>query len=479
MHFSIPDTQDINEESGSSYVGYNIHINGIYHCTVRYKQLHSLNEQLKKIHGANNVPEFPPKKFLPLSSSQLEERRAYLEKFIQSVGQAPHLMNTEIFNGFLFSAQQESFHDKCQEVSLDVFLMNGYKITINANTNERTDQILEKVCCHIGLPTNYMFYFSLFLISREDDGDIIITRKLQNFESPYISKKSFQGNHRVVLRKSYWDPGYDVEIMTDKVGLNLLYTQTVSDVERGWIVCGKDTSSQLATLQATGSKKQYLDLARTLKYYGYVQFQPCTCDYPYPGAAVIVSAGYRELNLRVTLDNGEIKEGCFKVTRMRCWRITTHNERIEDGQRKEQVLELGFEYLMARDKLQWITITSNQAILISVCLQSIVDELLLKKTGLKINQRNEDCRFEGEAFNYMKRDGSSQRISLSLSQSSSSLSDGHPDSTPKSPVRISEPTLSIRKLSDKLTAINLKQTVNRVQPLMENDAFEGIGDDDL
>ena len=64
--------------------GYNIHINGIYHCTVRYKQLHNLNEQLKKQHGANNVPAFPPKKFLPLSSNQLEERRAMLEKYIQT-----------------------------------------------------------------------------------------------------------------------------------------------------------------------------------------------------------------------------------------------------------------------------------------------------------------------------------------------------------------------------------------------------------
>jgi sorting nexin-17 len=64
--------------------GYNIHINGVFHCTVRYRQLHNLHEQLKKEYGANNLPVFPPKKLLPLSSSQLEERRAMLEKYIQS-----------------------------------------------------------------------------------------------------------------------------------------------------------------------------------------------------------------------------------------------------------------------------------------------------------------------------------------------------------------------------------------------------------
>jgi len=46
-------------------------------------------------------------------------------------------------------------------------------------------------------------------------------------------------------------------------------------------------------------------------------------------------------------------------------------------------LELSFQYLMTKDRLQWITISSQQAILMSVCLQSMVDELLLKKNGSK------------------------------------------------------------------------------------------------
>lgn len=63
---------------------------------------------------------------------------------------------------------------------------------------------------------------------------------------------------------------------------------------------------------------------------------------------------------------------------------------------------------MAKDKLQWITISSEQAILMSVCLQSLVDELLLKKNGSKrkhysLNRGN---------WSYMKRDGSSHMISL-------------------------------------------------------------------
>lgn len=101
MHFSIPDTQELNEGNGSKFIvslpqyiffislqfyyfqGYNVHINGVFHCTVRYKQLHNLNEQLKKEFGNEAVPTFPPKRLLPLTSSQLEERRVLLEKYIQ------------------------------------------------------------------------------------------------------------------------------------------------------------------------------------------------------------------------------------------------------------------------------------------------------------------------------------------------------------------------------------------------------------
>jgi sorting nexin-17 len=41
-------------------------------------------------------------------------------------------------------------------------------------------------------------------------------------------------------------------------------------------------------------------------------------------------------------------------------------------------LELSFEYLIAKNELQWITVVSEQAILMSVCLQAMIEELLQK-----------------------------------------------------------------------------------------------------
>ena len=54
--------------------------------------------------------------------------------------------------------------------------------------------------------------------------------------------------------------------------------------------------------------------------------------------------------------------------------------------RGEVRLELAFEYLMSKDRLQWVTITSPQAIMMSICLQSMVDELMVKKSGGSIRK---------------------------------------------------------------------------------------------
>lgn len=97
---------------------------------------------------------------------------------------------------------------------------------------------------------------------------------------------------------SYWDTAYDADVMDNRVGLNLLYAQvrdprrleclrnlrnlpvcagasvemnvcslprqTVSDIERGWILVNKDQHRQLKSLQEKGSKKE---VSRRLGYF--------------------------------------------------------------------------------------------------------------------------------------------------------------------------------------------------------------------
>lgn len=72
-------------------------------------------------------------------------------------------------------------------------------------------------------------------------------------------------------------------------------------------------------------------------------------------------------------------------------------------------MELSFEYLMAKNILKWISITSEHAMLMSVCLQSIVDELLNQKDGHDLRQNIDsvivllDMIIELMKFNFLSK----------------------------------------------------------------------------
>lgn len=414
MHFSIPDTQEIKDGSGGTYTSFNIHINGVFHCTARFSLLHSFHEQLKKEFGVNALPPFPPKKLFPISGPKLDERRLMLERYIQIVSQEVAIANSDIFNSFLLTAQQETQKEQPENVNLDVYLMNGHKITVNIISTDQTEDVLETVANQIDLPDDFVYYFGLFLVKKEEDGETSIVRKLQDFESPYISLKSAdkQSVHRIVLRRSYWDSSFDDELLASKVAMNLLYVQAVSDIDRQWTLATKEQKEHLKSLQQKGSKREFLRLARTLKHYGYMQFHPCTADYPQPNSQVVIAAGNKELNFRIHLKPDTVKEGVFKITRIRCWRITTTVADNTDQQ--NSLLELSFEYLIAKDTLQWITIQSDQAILMSMCLQGMVEELIMKKKDKRIKKPADRVRRGRKSF---PRENS---IPSGLSHSSSS-----------------------------------------------------------
>ena len=186
---------------------YEIHINGVRHCSLRYRQLHTLHEKLKREFHPSTLPTFPPKKLMPLNLAQLEDRRLKLEKYLQLLSQDPRVSNSVVFNGFLLAAQQETASEKSEEVNLDVFLMNDSKTTVRGLTILQTEEVLEKACRQLGVPDELVYYFALFLVQRdESSGKICIIRKLQDYESPYISQKSFVKNSastKLVLRKRY------------------------------------------------------------------------------------------------------------------------------------------------------------------------------------------------------------------------------------------------------------------------------------
>jgi sorting nexin-17 len=115
------------------------------------------------------------------------------------------------------------------------------------------------------------------------------------------------------VRRCYWETEVEDVLLENKVALNLLYVEVLSDIESGCIVPTKDQLSEIQSLQHKNSKKDLLRFARNLKFYGYVQFKPCFMDYPQPGTRAFIAAGNQELNFRLPMPDGTVKESSLKV----------------------------------------------------------------------------------------------------------------------------------------------------------------------
>lgn len=248
--------------------------------------------------------------------------------------------------------------------------MNAYRITVPIVTTESTGKVLEKSLRAIDLPEEFTYYFALFLIRKESDGSVTLVRKLMDFESPFISLRT-ASDCEIVIRKNYWDGSYDMDLMRDRIALNLLYIQSISDMERGWMIASAETRQCLSSLQVSGNKNEYMNVIRNLPSYGCIQFSNVLCDFPEPNTIATIIIGNQELGIR-TVAGKTIQETKFRVTRMRCWRVTTIVNEKDSNKKKLRSLytyELSFEYLMAKSCLKWIKLVTEQAMLISVCLQ--------------------------------------------------------------------------------------------------------------
>ncbi|XP_067621305.1 sorting nexin-17 [Eurosta solidaginis] len=546
MHFSIPDTQELYAEiTGTTYTGYNIYINGCYHCCLRYKQLHALHEQLRRRCADLNIQlptTFPPKRLLPLTNGQLESRRASLEHYLQLCGQDAVISKMEHFQNYLLNAQQETILAEnalgneysgrdLKRVSavLEVWLSNDFTLQVNCHIGDKSSLVLRTVCECVQLPTQFMQHFCLYLVRRQESditqNKLVLIRRLMDFESPYLSRLRAQERSQpcqVMVRKSYWNPIYDLGLLQNSVALKLLHAQTVADIENEWIIAPTEILQKLDHLHEHGLQKEYIQMARQLPLYGCLQFNACLIDYPEPRTTALISIGNRELSMR-TAKAGKIYETKFRVTRMRCWRVTSmHNGNsttmespssmttcagANTGNRygkSETNLQLAFEYLMSKQNLRWITITSSQAMLMSVSLQSMVDELLNCKDSVDglINSRVVNDNAQSQLLSYVSRSG---RISHTPSMLTSSVStpslstDLMSSSTGTTAISTttttlnssaSSPTAPVKFLSQhtrtkcnpKISSPSSYSAVffrNDAEESVHNEAFEGIGDDDL
>ncbi|OQV16162.1 Sorting nexin-17 [Hypsibius exemplaris] len=424
MHFAIGETEELLDAYGSSYTSYRLYCNGTFHGTVRYREFFDLHESLRAVYPAAELPAFPPKKLFNLSAAELSGRRHSLEKYMQNLGQSVNILQSPIFQEFMRKIQLRACGEDFDEPGrYSVYLLNGNAVDLTVDPKVSCEELLQLVGQELKLPIELVNFFALF-VAVEENGRCTLFKKLAPFEVPFAVVKTnaeeptpvggiigrstkgsvesatkgimaSSGGLRIVIRKNYWDSSYDSEILEShsRVGTNLLFVEAVDAINRGWTHPTVDQKRHLESLQQKGSRKEFVQVAQSVKGYGSLHFTSgATIDYPSSYTATAPYLSGKDLICPLKVDGQVKQEAVFRVIRMRCWRLcsSSSSETIKIGHSADHPhghkMSIMFEYLLGRDRLQWITIHSDEAIWISSCLQSMVEELMLQKRGLKVNR---------------------------------------------------------------------------------------------
>ncbi|CAD6187520.1 unnamed protein product [Caenorhabditis auriculariae] len=388
IHIGVADTQTFSEknDSNSKYVAYNLDVNGWFHASIRFRELHQFAETIKQKFGQKyKGPEFPPKKLFKLDERAVEERQNKISKYFGAVVQHPDI---------------ESFRSTSNFVSVDVYNGDGERTVLKCRVSDNTNDIMKLLSEKLGLPDSdvFLWHFGLFMArSRDptksavaidsDNFDPLSVRLLRNFESPYISlqtanqKSAPQGiYHFLTVRKIIWSARVEEPLLDNEVYLDLIYRQAKQDYKNGHFdkIRG-DIDVRLTALMQKSDKLQFVKTCHLLPTYSYEIMTPCLGNFPKINTPCDVKIGRRQIVLSYKDENGHPMDSIFRATRVRIWQIV-QNMPNDD-------FTFQFEYLAARDTFEWIILQTNQAVLMSLLFQSIGSEILYEHNSLSIEQQ--------------------------------------------------------------------------------------------
>ncbi|XP_032323664.1 sorting nexin-31 isoform X5 [Camelus ferus] len=316
-----------------------------------------------------------------MTTSMADERRDQLEQYLQNVTVDPNMLRSDVFVDFLKLVQLDTFSITTKKVSLDIFLPDGRSIKVEALTSDTAERVLEVVSHKVGLCRELLGFFGLFLIQFCKEGKLSVMKKLVDFELPYVSLRSSEvENCGIGLRKWYLDPSLDSRLMDCRVAIDLIYMQAIQDIEKEWAKPTEEQKQKLEALRKEDNQTKFLELSQEVRHYGYVQLDPCTCDYPEPGCGAVISVGNNEISCCVTLPDNQTQDVIFQMNRVKCWQVTFLGSLLDmDGpqQTLNQNLELRFQY--GEDShWQWFVIYTQQAFLLSSCLKKMISDKMVK-----------------------------------------------------------------------------------------------------
>ncbi|KFD51418.1 hypothetical protein M514_07631 [Trichuris suis] len=396
MHVSVPVYRFASDSSGQLYTVYEIHINGAYHCSCRYSTLLRLHELITRI-DPERVPEFPPKRIKAfLNERSLAERREALQDYLRVAFYRKDVTRSQLVQRFFLDAQRESCVAASRQLSnqLPVYLFDRTKYTVPCFPGDSTGVRLAPM---VGLSQENCRYFGLFIVTKSEVFPCkvhifsicslrAVLRWLGNFESPLLSlyqasKLGFKA--KVVLRKSFWDSSIENGLLKDIGAVHVILSQARYDsatflLRNSLLPFGlrklkygavdETAAKVIANTNCAVNSAELLRLCQRQSWYGYVFFEQCQCSFPAANTFVHAAVGKKRLVILYSSDHDEMKEAVFRVNRIRCWRLSVLS--THGGQ------DLSFEYLFSNNHLEWITLKSAQSVLISLCLQSMIEEIV-------------------------------------------------------------------------------------------------------
>lgn len=515
IHISVPDAQTLVEKKDgvSKYTAYNIHVNGFFHAAVRFSILHHFAETVRQRFGSRfKGPEFPPKRiFRTLDDRALEDRKLKIAKWLSAIIQHPEITQNRYVEKSFLDFQIDSYRPTSSCVSLDVYLGDGEKIIIKCNVTHSTNEVMQLIAESLGCDhERFVECFGLFVAKERekknmesstsnDEGviDLMSIRLLRNFESPYVSvqllnqKSAGRGVlHKMTIRKLIWDPRLEELLMDHPVFSKLLFAQAKGDFLNGNLrVLNNETKEIMKKLILQENGNQFVRTCHLQPGYGYEVLSPCRSDHPIPNTQCELMIGRRQLVLSFRLHGEQgSNQSVFRATRIRVWRIS-------QAPTSDDPLIFQFEYLMSKDTFEWITLYTNQAILLSLLLQSIGTEILLENRNNVVEDHfvtkerkyvsNGDSSHDDDVWKTVQHRNpvatsaflpseSQRRGSVQSSSSGYSAQSGAVSETANFGANVDP--LGVAQIYESFQ--DVFTTITDVLP-MQNEAFNNITDDDL
>lgn len=362
MHISIPNATEISVDiEKKKYVLFNIHIDGTYHCSARYSTLADLFTGLKKQFGAACVGHFPAKSMFYTSPASDDGiyRRLALQRWFQNIAHQRIIIESATFQTFLLNAQSEVKNAE-ENVVLEIFLANGKGFNVKILSTDQHEDVLEAACTSLGVPPELTYFFALYLVDLADVANVI--RRINDFECPWISLQRTP-NHRIQIRRAYFDPVMEPPLLANDTCCNLLFFQALSEVKSGSIRVPPTQAKLLGDLRAAQRRQDFLAATHKMEGYCAISIGFAISDFPQAGTEVKCFVDKNGLVCR------EIKDAVvhtFSILKMRSW--ATY-DRPETGS-----VELVLEYNMEEKGLITIKMESSVVIFLAVCLKNLVEE---------------------------------------------------------------------------------------------------------